>query len=61
MQKQNVNGSTGYNKDLSKESNEHIEEILIYYFHIVVSKVRFTGSVGRSSVKQNLHNSIKLL
>lgn len=28
-----------------------IEEILIYYFHIVVSKVRFTGSVGRSSYK----------
>lgn len=29
-------GNTGDNKDLSKESNEQIEEILIYYFHIVV-------------------------
>lgn len=32
---------------------------MIYYFHIVVSIVRFTGSVGRFSVKQNLHNSIQ--
>lgn len=30
-----------------------IEEILIYYFHIVVSKVRFTGSVGRSYKYRN--------
>lgn len=37
----------------------NIGEILIYYFHIVVSIVRFTGSVGSISVKQNLHNSIQ--
>lgn len=45
-------GNTGDNKDLSKESNEQIEEILIYYFHIVVSKVRSTGSVRRSSANK---------